>query len=53
MQCSWENVILCGIFHVIPIMFSSSFNVISRKFGLVFGQCGTDKPELYTTNKPF
>ena len=32
MKCSGEKVILRGIFHVVPISFSSTFHVISRKF---------------------
>ena len=43
MECSVENVILRGIFHVqySSVMFSSTFHVISRKLGLLFGQCRT------------
>ena len=32
-------MILCGIFRLVPISFSSTFCVISRKFELHFGQC--------------
>ena len=41
MKCSGENELLCGILHVQywSISFSSTFHVISRKFGLLFGQC--------------
>ena len=38
-KCRGGNVILCGIFHVVYIMFSTTFHVISRKFWLLFGQC--------------
>ena len=39
MICSGENVILCGIFHVVsgfPLLYISSFHVILQKFGLLF-----------------
>ena len=34
-----ENAILRGIHSSCSIMFSTTFHVISRKFGLLFGQC--------------
>ena len=42
MKRSSENVILCEIFHIVYCfdVFHYSFHVISRKFGLLFGQCG-------------
>ena len=36
MKCSWENVILRGIYYVVSRF---SLHVILRKFGLFFLQC--------------